>query len=366
MPSTEDPQQLPTESSLLLFLDNLARREGVDADFASSLDKAREVLLGSLEAEGPFLTVLMRTQGRRLEPFKDALLCLAAQTSLDFEIILLAHGVEPENLAELQHAIDNQIPSFRSKISLVEVQGGGRATPLNRGLELARGRYVAVFDDDDLLFANWVEAFLTASSTGHGKLLRSIAATQNAAPEVWPQGEQGFRTNSWPNAAYAKAFDQLDHLDVNHSPFMSVAFPRYLFSSIGLRFDEKLDVCEDWDVILQGSLILGVHSVDSLTSIYRRWEGGASSYTSHSKEEWFRSEKRVIDRLNGAPQLLPVGQIARIRDRRIYVTNQNDEAARQLHEIHISKSFRLIARMRHIVARPRQILAGVKRRIKAL
>jgi len=366
MTDTTDAQPAVSESSLLLFLDNLARRDGANSEFVAALDTAREVLLSELDSSGPFLTVLMRTQGRRLEPFKDALLCLAAQSSTDFEIILLAHGAEADDLVELRHAVDNQVESFRSRISIVEVEGGGRATPLNRGLSLARGRYVAVFDDDDVLFANWVEEFLIASEVGHGKLLRSIAATQNAAPETWPQGELGFRTSTWPNAAYAKSFDQLDHLDVNHSPFMSVAFPRYLFSSLGLTFDEQLDVCEDWDVILQGSLTLGVHSIDALTCIYRRWEGGSSSYTSHSREQWMRSEKRVIDRLDNAPQLLPVGQIARIRDRRVYITNNNDEAARQLHEIHISKSFRLVQRIRHILARPRQIVAGAKRRIKAL
>ena len=75
----------------------------------------------------------------------------------------------------------------------------------------------------------------------------------------------GFRTSSWPKAEYPDHFDLLQHLLVNYSPFMSWAFPRSLFFTYGLRFDEQLTVCEDWDVILRGSLICGVDDVPHLT-----------------------------------------------------------------------------------------------------
>jgi hypothetical protein len=354
--------QPPESSSLLRFLEELAQRDGVDGRFAGAIDAARGVLLETLDSDGPFLSILMRTQGRRLEPFKDAMLCLAAQSSLDFELILLAHDVEPDALAQLRHVVSNQTESLKSRTTIVEVEGGGRARPLNRGVSAARGRYIAVYDDDDLLFANWVEAFAEAAEVSNGKMLRAITATQRAVPEVWPQGGAGFRTGSWPNAEYARTFDQLDHLVVNHSPFMSVAFPRYVFNSIGLAFDEELDVCEDWDVILQGSLLVGVHSIDALTSIYRRWEGGASSYTAHSRDEWARSEARVIDRLNRDPQLFAAGSVLALRSRRML--EEHDDTKWQLHQIRVSRSWRFIQRVRHILAPPRRVASAVRRRMR--
>jgi hypothetical protein len=148
---------------------------------------------------------------------------------------------------------------------------------------------------------------------GTGRMLRGIVANQKVTPEVWPHGEAGFRTFSWPAAEYPQTFQPLRHLVVNYSPFMSWAFPRSLFHVLGVRFDEELTVCEDWDVILRGSLLCGVDEVHALTAIYRRWEGGVSSYTLHSTESWRASEQRVIDRINGSVISLPPGSMQEIR-----------------------------------------------------
>jgi hypothetical protein len=95
---------------------------------------------------------------------------------------------------------------------------------------------------------------------------------------------------------------------------MSWAFPRGLFTELGLSFDEALDVCEDWDMILRSSLLVGVEDVPALTSIYRRWDGAASSYTVHSSDIWQKSEKRVIDRLDDSVIVLPQGSVSHIRE----------------------------------------------------
>ncbi|HVF19852.1 MAG TPA: hypothetical protein VNA14_06385, partial [Mycobacteriales bacterium] len=42
---------------------------------------------GDRDAGRPFLSVLTRTQGRRPETLRELLLCLAAQTSDDFELL---------------------------------------------------------------------------------------------------------------------------------------------------------------------------------------------------------------------------------------------------------------------------------------
>jgi hypothetical protein len=112
---------------------------------------------------------------------------------------------------------------------------------------------------------------------------------------------------------------------VNHSPFMSWAFPRGLFSQLGLTFDEALDVCEDWDMILRSSLLVGVEDVPALTSIYRRWEGAATSYTVHSTDIWRASEKRVIDRLDDSAIILPQGSVSEIRELLAVYEHKDDD-----------------------------------------
>ena len=43
------------------------------------------------DAEAPFVSIVLRTQGRRPETLTDVLCCLAAQTCLDFEVVLVVH-----------------------------------------------------------------------------------------------------------------------------------------------------------------------------------------------------------------------------------------------------------------------------------
>jgi glycosyltransferase involved in cell wall biosynthesis len=295
-----------------LIGDLLAERE-IDPALATALSAVRSVLAAPDPIERPFLSVLLRTQGKRLEPLKDALLCLSAQTDEDFEVIVLQHDATKENAFAVRAILGRLPPAFAARVRLVAVKGGTRAKPLNAGVREATGQYLAVYDDDDLVFGNWVAEFHAAAAEAGGRLLRALVANQTVVPEVWPQGQSGFRTGSWPKAEYPSAFEQLEHLLVNHSPFMSWAFPRSLFWQYGVRFDEELVVCEDWDIILRGSLICGVDDVDALTSIYRRWELGESSYTSHTTEAWAKSEQRVLNRINDSVLMFPPGSLQQLR-----------------------------------------------------
>ena len=299
-------------SSFVGLIDDILRQHSVQTVLAEQLRAVRETLTNRGTSH-PFLSVLLRTQGQRIEPLKDALLCLSGQTDEDFEVILIDHAAPPEAAAEVRRIVDQQRPSFRDRITVIEVQGGSRARPLNVAVGAARGRYIAVYDDDDLVFGNWVEEFHRASERGDGRLVRSVVATQQMRPETWTSGAIGFRSFNWPKAEYAKTFDQLAHLRSNHSPFMSWAFPSTLFTRFGLEFDENLSVCEDWDMILRGSFLCGVDQADALTAVYRRWEGASSSYTLHSVEAWRASEARVIEKLDRGSVIFPPGSIEQIR-----------------------------------------------------
>lgn len=302
------------ESNFVALLDTLLKQPAMDPEFRRRVESVREYAAAPAAADGPFLTVLLRTQGRRPEPFKDALLCLAAQTDEDFEVVVLEHDATAADAEATRETIARQPKSLRDRITVHEVRGGTRARPLNVGIEVAKGRYIAVYDDDDLVFANWVEEFRAAAKHHDGRLVRAVVANQKVRPEQWPSGQLGFRTESWPAAEYDKEFDQLRHLLVNRSPFMTWGFPAALFNRYGLRFDEELTVCEDWDVILRGSIACGVTEIDALTSIYRRWQGGESSYTRHDRQAWLDSEERVIDRIDRAVLMAPPGSMRQIRE----------------------------------------------------
>ncbi len=305
------------------------------------------------EAAGdPFLSVVVRTRGDRPQTLRDALLCLAAQTLPDFEVRLVAHRATPEGLADAEHAVADLPRSLRRRVRILEVTEGGRAAPLNTAFADARGRYVAVLDDDDLVLAHWVETFAAAAAAAPGRLLRTVCVEQPVEPSAW-DGRVYARVVGPPAASYPMRFDLVDHLERNHTPFMAYAFPRELFRVAGQRFDEGLEVCEDWDFALRAALSVGVESVPVVTAVYRRWTAGSSSASLHDQPEWRRSEQAVIARLDAEPHLFPAGTIAAIRRARSQVARdiealreRNAELEAQASRMERSASWRLTAPLR--------------------
>jgi Glycosyl transferase family 2 len=274
----------------------------------------RSLVVERLPADrGPFLTVVLRTQGRRPTALLDALLCLTAQSDQDFEIVLVVHRPSLSEQASVEAAIEDLPARMRSRTRLLVVDGGGRARPLNVGFEAARGLYVAALDDDDLVFANWVEVFHSEAAKSPGRLVRAVAVEQEITSGLWGHDIKGFRPSGPVRKAFPSYYDLFAHFTQNFSPFMSWAFPRSLFRDLGERFDESLDTTEDWDFELRGALLCGVQETDQITCIYRRWQTGEASHTLHSPKEWRSIAERIILKLDAVPHVFPAGTIEALR-----------------------------------------------------
>lgn len=303
---------LARDSLVELLLDRLENEGNASTAIRAAVAQLRDEF-GRADDERTFLTVIIRTQGARDEMLRDALLSLLGQDSTDFELLIMIHNGVAGAVEAVQEIVRTQPESFASRIRIVEVTGGYRGRPLNEALRVAQGQYIAVLDDDDLVFAHWVSSFKEAAAASPRALLRAQVSTQHIVREQWGTAE-GFRAVSWPRPDYPHAYAQVDHLLVNYSPFMGWAFPRVAFEGLGILFDEELPVCEDWDYILRTATLLGVVDVPHVTAIYHRWVEGGSSYTVHSGEEWKDSEQRVADKMNAMPLLLAPGGADELRD----------------------------------------------------
>ncbi|PZU46374.1 MAG: hypothetical protein DI566_07740 [Microbacterium sp.] len=371
MPNTASEPSAPVESRVddprPQYLQSL-RRTGAYENASPSFQRAVDILTmdhrRSAQECDYFLTVVLRTQGRRPETLKDSLLCLMGQTDEDFEVIVACHDIADADFAVVTGVIESQPPSFRERVRVMRVHGGLRARPLNKAVREARGSYLSFFDDDDLVFGHWVESFAKAARTAPGRLVRARVAAQHAKPELWPSDQDGFRHVSWPSAEYPRHFDQLAHLRMNYSPFMGWAFPRQLFFTLGELFDEELFVCEDWDLILRGSLLCGVVEADNLTAIYRRWDGVESSYTAHDMIQWEASQARVITKLDERSIIVPGGTVSRLRA----LLDERDQLAQirdHHHAIMASRGYRYSAPVREamrVADFGRRALRRLKRR----
>jgi len=267
------------------------------------------------EEDGPFLCILMRTQGRRPQELREALLSLAGQSSDDFEVLVIAHKTTYDEQKVVEAIIEEQPPSLRSRIRLLLLDRGRRSTPLNLGLAEARGRYIGILDDDDIVFGHWVQCFADAADERPGSLLRGIALKQDV--RVWSvRGIPGIRGTDSPKPTYAADFSLAQHLYANYSPPVGWVFPRSLYLDFGQHFEESMTTTEDWEFLLRAAEIAGVTDVKRSVAIYRWWIDRESSRTLHPQDEWRQNQQEIERRIDSRPLLLPAGETRELR--RVY------------------------------------------------
>lgn len=263
--------------------------------------------------QAPFLTVVTRTQGRRLDTLRDVLLCLSAQSDPDFEVCIIGHKLTEKSRLAVERIIEDTNADLRSRIRLIKVDKGNRTHPLNVGFREARGDYVAILDDDDIVFGHWVEEFRKLAEREPGTVLRATCVAQSWQPVRTIVGTQAVRAVGSPNPCYPARFDHFEHLVENATPPVSLAFPRAAFVDMHIEFDEGLTTTEDWDFLMRTAAICGVSSSNEITSIYRQWDGAESSVTVHSQQEWMDNHHAIWRKLDRAPLLLGPGSATRVR-----------------------------------------------------
>ena len=252
-----------------------------------------------------FLTVVVRTQGKRPDMLTDVLLCLQAQTDPDFEIVIICHRAAAADSARVEELVKDMPASFRAKIRVVKTDEGERGAPVNLGFALARGQYAACLDDDDLVFDHWVQAFQQASQDHYGMILHANVLTQAwAVLSTDHKGRQEISAAGQPNGQYCIPYGTLEQQYENQCPFMGLAFPLSLFRRMHILLDEELTSTEDWDYLQRTAGIAGVYDLNETTAIYRQWNTRDTSHEVVSFEEWEDNYKRSAEGVMQVPILL--------------------------------------------------------------
>lgn len=277
----------------------------------------------------PFLSVIVRTQGRRPGLLTDALTSLAAQTLNDLEVQLVVHSASDEDLDSVRAVVSAFDGEFVQRVHLHQVSDGGRSRPLNVGLDAASGRYIAFLDDDDMVLGHWAAAFEAAVRESPGQTIRALAADQSFSVSAagTPRAESGFTHDR------DRRFDLLTHFHHNETPICAFALPAATLDMLRLRFDERLPVVEDWDLLVRTAMLTGVHDIEEITSVYRRWISTSENSFSIPPTTWTQARDNVIDSLDSGPVLLPAGsvrQLVELHEQREATQRELDAAQHQI------------------------------------
>jgi glycosyltransferase involved in cell wall biosynthesis/LmbE family N-acetylglucosaminyl deacetylase len=200
--------------------------------------------------EDPLVSIVIRTTNR-IE-LKDALTSIATQTFRHIEVIL----VDVDGCGELDvSAWCGQFPI--RVVSLGRHLNRGEAA--NLGMDNALGQFLAFLDDDDWFIANHVAMLISA--------LTANPYAKAAYGGVICRTEKS--DGMWETVRiYNEPHDPNRLLIENYLPIHSVIFASTLLGE-NLRFDESLEIYEDWDFWIQLSLLTDFIHVDQLTAIYR-------------------------------------------------------------------------------------------------
>lgn len=261
--------------------------------------------------DGRFLTVLIRTTGDRPRELDEALLCLSAQTSRDFDVIVLVHGADDDQFDVTRQQVADfaavaEIPAYAER-----VRGGHRGQPLHRGTELATGRYAAILDDDDYVTAEWVATFQDLEDSGPGRVLRVSTVTRTMVDA--PGAIELTRTCSTPSEVeYGDPWSVLAHLVINRTPIHAFAFPMFPVRQLGVHFRTDLPVVEDWDFLMRIAVLCGVSDSRRPTAVYNRHPVDTSQQ--HVPVEGWRDAELSVRRSLERPLLIEVTEFDRAVD----------------------------------------------------
>ncbi|MFD4635244.1 glycosyltransferase family 2 protein [Streptomyces sp. NPDC058284] len=188
---------------------------------------------------------------------QEALTSLAGQTEQDFEAVVVNDG---------GHNLTSTLRPWQRRLNLTLVElpeHGGVSRARNEGVNRASGEYVAFLDDDDLFTPTHLE-------TAHKALVSEPVDFVYLGALVSGQRLSGLPDDM--SGATLKAYDFDDDflLVANYIHTGSVVVRS--FRGAGVRFDESLTHCEDWDMWLTLRRRLGyrVRFVDEVTSIYHQ------------------------------------------------------------------------------------------------
>ena len=200
----------------------------------------------------PLVSIICRSIDRPL--LHEALASIAAQSYSPIEVILvdcLAKGIKTSSFAD-----------YRLTLKLVSHgKTLGRSAAANAGLDQASGELLMFLDDDDWIAPEHVANLVTALQQDEHCL-----AVYSSVRAVKFDG-------TYTDFVFAQEYDPVLLRRDNFIPIHAVLFTRTLLDQ-GCRFDESLDIYEDWDFWLQVSRQTTLRHIDQVTAFYR--QGGSS------------------------------------------------------------------------------------------
>lgn len=209
------------------------------------------------------VTIIISTRNRA-SVLPRAVASVRMQSFADWELVVVDDGSSDDTQATVRElaAIDNRIVYLRNERPSLSIAGA-----TNWALREARGKYVAILDDDDA----WIPADKLARQVDFLDRNPSHVACGGGAIVVNQQGAETGRVLQPESDSAIKRFALLSNPVVNSSAMFRLDAAR----RIGL-YDESLPQFADWAFWLDLGRIGRLHNFQEYFVLYTRWSGNST------------------------------------------------------------------------------------------
>jgi glycosyltransferase involved in cell wall biosynthesis/Flp pilus assembly protein TadD len=256
------------------------------------ISKARDLLgeTAGADIRRPLVSVITPTYNRP-ERLLRAVKSVLDQTFQNFEIIVVNDGGP-----DLEHLLR----PLNRKRNIVYLNHGGnreRSAARNSGIKLARGKYLAYLDDDDLFYPDHLQTLVGLLENSDYQ----VAYTD--AYRVHEQKVNGNYAVTGRDLPYSFDFDPDKLLVSNYLPNLCVMHEKSCLERVGL-YDETLSTHEDWDLWIRLSRHYDFAHIDQVTCEFS-WRQDGSSTSSHQPHEFLRTLEVIYARYQGCVEDKP-------------------------------------------------------------
>ncbi len=232
----------------------------------------------------PLVSVIVPTyNGLKRGYLREALASVLAQTYANFELIIVDDGSDDDIEVGCSDILKDE------RVRLTRRDNGGLSAARMTGIELAKGEYIALLDDDDRWLPGKLEAqlkfFVNSTDPKTGMVFTGVRLINSNGVAI------GVRIKS-ANGGMYRSF--VFHGNGITAP-SAVMFRRDVVDSVG-NFDPTMRSLEDLDMWLRISRRFSIYSMRELLTDYRL-HGDTITAKSFSREEEYERKlyKRILE-----------------------------------------------------------------------
>jgi len=236
------------------------------------------------DSQKPLVSVVIRTINRP-GYLRECLESIEFQDYENLEVILVNDGGPSLTpiLSEFGFRRPHRIVEFRSN--------RGRAFAANQGLDEARGDYICFLDDDDIFYPHHLSTLVGALDRSQFSVAYSDALRADQVANPLDPGKYETMKTS---LVYSQDYEYPMLLKDNFIPILCVLFHRSCLDT-KVRFDETLDVLEDWDFWIRLGQHFPFHHVREITCEFRMRDDGSNT-TGQMQLVWESCRTRLYAR----------------------------------------------------------------------